>query len=160
MSIISPQGTLLIDSKDIGQAAMNFSHSHLTWEPVSGSENLLYHFPSLVSHQDNLMLTAIPSRDELKLSVFSILLADSQVHFIVLVRISLLMICWKLLKILLKGIYYSSYSKSFEPSKLGEFRPITLCQVSYKIFFKILASRLASLLPKLVSPQQGGFVQG
>lgn len=39
------------------------------------------------------------------------------------------------------------------------FRPIFLCNISYKILTKIIASRLNGILDALISPNQGGFVQ-
>lgn len=44
--------------------------------------------------------------------------------------------------------------------KVGEFRPISLCNVVYKAISKILASRLSGVLPLLVDEAQAGFVQG
>lgn len=46
------------------------------------------------------------------------------------------------------------------PHKFSDFRPICLCQVVYKIFSKVIASRLTSILPCIISPYQGGFVNG
>ncbi|XP_059650532.1 uncharacterized protein LOC132296338 [Cornus florida] len=44
-------------------------------------------------------------------------------------------------------------------SKVGEFRPIALCNLVYKIITKLMANRLALLLPKLVGVEQCAFVK-
>lgn len=43
-------------------------------------------------------------------------------------------------------------------SKLFQFRPISLCNVSYKLCTKILVSRLREVMERVVSPSQGSFV--
>eukprot|EP00253_Pinus_taeda_P024931 PITA_24931 len=50
--------------------------------------------------------------------------------------------------------------KEVNPMPLDCFRPISLCNASYKIISKILANRIRPLLEKLISPSQGGFVKG
>eukprot|EP00253_Pinus_taeda_P017214 PITA_17214 len=49
--------------------------------------------------------------------------------------------------------------KENRPSNFSRFRPISLCNSSYKIFTKIIASRLKPLLPMLISDNQGGFME-
>ena len=46
------------------------------------------------------------------------------------------------------------------PSKVGDYRPISCCNVVYKCIAKILARRLQSALPDLIDPVQSGFVKG
>lgn len=44
--------------------------------------------------------------------------------------------------------------------KLSDFRPISLCNTVYKVIFKIIASRLQELTPKIVQRNHVGFVKG
>eukprot|EP00253_Pinus_taeda_P028479 PITA_28479 len=48
--------------------------------------------------------------------------------------------------------------KENRPTSFSRFRPISLCNSSYKIFTKIIATRLKPLLPSLISENQGGFL--
>ena len=50
--------------------------------------------------------------------------------------------------------------KEVNPSTFERFRPISLCNSSYKILAKLLANRTRPLLGKLISTSQGGFIKG
>ena len=50
--------------------------------------------------------------------------------------------------------------KEEHPTSLKMFRPISLCTVAYKTVTKIIASRLQTLLPNLIGPNQTSFVLG
>jgi len=84
--------------------------------------------------------------------------------------------CWHIIKLdLVRMIHYAHYyfrmggstnstflsliPKEAKLSSFSRFRPISLCNVFYKIISKIIANQLKPFLPKLISPNQGGFVE-
>ena len=50
--------------------------------------------------------------------------------------------------------------KTNQATNFNHFRPISLCNFTYKIISKILANRLRSFLDRIISPNQGAFVEG
>eukprot|EP00253_Pinus_taeda_P019866 PITA_19866 len=58
----------------------------------------------------------------------------------------------------IKSTHLALIPKYPNPQSFDRFRPISLCNVSYKIISKILANRLKSILPAIISENQGGFV--
>ncbi|XP_058108932.1 uncharacterized protein LOC131251981 [Magnolia sinica] len=45
------------------------------------------------------------------------------------------------------------------PKGFSDFRAISLCNCVYKILSKIIAARLSKILPSIISPEQGAFIQ-
>lgn len=60
---------------------------------------------------------------------------------------------------------FSSFFATFipkvdSPSQIGEFIPISLVRCLYKILFKVLVSKISSIMDKLISFNQSTFLKG
>lgn len=60
----------------------------------------------------------------------------------------------------LNGTFIALIPKKMGADSMDLFRPISLCNSLYKIISKVLTSRILTLLPSIISPQQSGFVPG
>ena len=50
--------------------------------------------------------------------------------------------------------------KSLNLEKISEYRPISLCNMAYKIAAKVLANRLKLVIDELITPHQNAFIKG
>ncbi|CAN0829616.1 Transposon TX1 uncharacterized 149 kDa protein [Linum grandiflorum] len=47
-----------------------------------------------------------------------------------------------------------------KPEKMKDLRPISLCDVRYRLLAKVLANRIRRLMPHIIREEQSAFVQG
>jgi hypothetical protein len=137
--------------------------------------DLLSNIPSLISPEDNELLCR-PTTEEEIVNVIWSMEADKApgpdgftIHFY--------KSCWHIIKDDLQKMisrcmkkakvgggtnstYLALIPKDSNPKTFARFRPISLCNASYKILAKLLANWIKPLLKRLISSSQGGFVEG
>lgn len=60
----------------------------------------------------------------------------------------------------LNSTFIALIPKVEEANTPEKFRPIALCNVLYKIISKVIANRLKTILPGIISQEQSGYVEG
>ena len=58
----------------------------------------------------------------------------------------------------LNHTYIVLIPKSAKPRKVTEYRPISLCNVTYRLVAKAITNRLKQILNQIISPVQSAFV--
>ncbi|CAN1253995.1 Transposon TX1 uncharacterized 149 kDa protein [Linum perenne] len=156
--------------------AVNFYRNLFSSEHPIGFRlpDFLHGFPRKVTHSMNDRLLAFVSDEEIRKSVFD--MGPSQAPGIDGFTAAFFQTYWHIIKKdiceavraffhsgkLLKGINRTIISlipKVDQPSDMKQLRPISLCQVLYKIISKILACRLGKILPSIIGSHQTGFVK-
>ena len=92
-------------------------------------------------------------------------------------NVKFIKVCWEivqndLFKMVLKSqncekiggstnsVFLALIPKEKDAISFDRFRPISLCNIGYKIITKIMAKRLKSILPRIIPENQGGFIKG
>ncbi|XP_042443883.1 uncharacterized protein LOC122028980 [Zingiber officinale] len=169
------EGQCLDQPERIRESGVRYFQELLTGETVDSTAVDTDLIPTLVSTEDNLMLAALPSAEEVKQVVWS-MCQDSAAGpdgF----SVAFYRACWEIvgedvLQAVLdffrgaelpRGMASTTIvliPKVDSAQRWRDFRPISLCNVSYKIISKLMAQRMASVLGKVISPSQSGFVPG
>lgn len=175
LTLQQPDGTIINNPNQISDMAAEYFSRLFTASPYVMHSDLFEGYPATVSAEVNNSLCAVPSSKEIWESICS-LSADSAPgldgftgHFF--------RGCWNIIQLdmveMIRGFFMGDYlqqrvtttsimllPKIKKPTTMGDYRPISLCTFSSKVVSKILASRLANFLPRVIDEQQFGFVKG
>uniref|UniRef100_A0A2N9FAQ7 Reverse transcriptase domain-containing protein n=1 Tax=Fagus sylvatica TaxID=28930 RepID=A0A2N9FAQ7_FAGSY len=128
----------------------------------------------MISDDDNSYLCNVPSNEEIKETLFSMSShkspsPDGSPHFFkhywrfvnkeVVEAVKNFFQSGRLLK-QINHTFIALIPKVEGAASVNQFKPISLCNVIYKLISKISASRLKVMLPKFISPWQGAVVPG
>ncbi|XP_019435039.1 PREDICTED: uncharacterized protein LOC109341552 [Lupinus angustifolius] len=116
--------------------------------------------PSLVTVEDNFLLTKHPSNEEIRSIVFSMkgdgFLGNYRPGCVPIYGL-LFSNNWLPPNINSNSVVL--IPKYPEADRIEDFRPIALANFQFKIITKVLSDRLALIAPKIISPQQRGFIK-
>ncbi|XP_059285024.1 uncharacterized protein LOC132038365 [Lycium ferocissimum] len=159
-----------------GDANTAYLHSSmLTQDAHTSNFDALDYIERCITEEDNNMLIAIPTMQEIRDNVFSID-KDSAPGPDGLsgcfYQTTWSIICNDLHRVIEAFFQGAKLPKLFthtclfmipkidHPQKFSNLRPISLCNVSSTLISKILNNRIATILPKIISKNQSGFIKG
>uniref|UniRef100_A0A8C0UC45 Reverse transcriptase domain-containing protein n=1 Tax=Cyanistes caeruleus TaxID=156563 RepID=A0A8C0UC45_CYACU len=165
----------IIGDEAIGQAACQYFQNLFTDPGGSIRDDLLSYIPSQVTEEDNDNLSKEPTMIELKQAVFS--MSPTSAAGPDGLNGKFFQCCWDIIQVDLLNVVKAFFCgqsmprymtqaclvlipKVEFPNTLSEFRPISLSNFINKIVSKILSLRLAPILPRIISPNQSGFIKG
>lgn len=170
------EGTTTKDPGKISEVLTNFYYSllnSLEASDLNTQKEMLKAIPKLITEADNKILNNKLSLEEVRVAVFQLHpdKAPGPDGF----QAGFFQKCWHFVGVevwqvveatrnsraLLSEInntFFTLIPKKNESMEPGDFRPISLCNTIYKILSKCLANRLKTLLSRIISEEQMGFV--
>ncbi|KAL6570158.1 hypothetical protein OROMI_014672 [Orobanche minor] len=172
---IRDNGCLIPNPEDIHVSAVNyFSKCFGEQMPILDEidPNLV---PKIITHEQNNMLCVTPTIDEIRSCVFD--MEGDSVAGPDGFGIRFFQICWDIISSDVFDAVVDFFSGSPMPRAFTtttislipknnnlqswkDFRPISLCNSTYKIISKILSKRLGTILPSFINLAQSGFIKG
>eukprot|EP00253_Pinus_taeda_P024057 PITA_24057 len=176
--VINAQGEKLETQEDIEKEFLHY-FKEMSQEPHlnrdEAIDNITRNIPRLVSEEQNSLLLKPISLQEVESAAKSLKAGKAPGpdgfssnffhHFWELIK-------WEVWQVVeesrnlrwmypgLHATFIALIPKSEDSSTPDKFRPITLCNIIYKIVSKVVALRLKPLLPGIISPEQSGYVEG
>lgn len=165
----------ITDPSAVATSAVGFYRGLLSGDAGQFQQADFDTIPTLVTAEDDVVLCREPDIDDVRRAVFSIDPESAPGPDGFCSRFY--QVCWDivgrdLLDAVLDYFRGSAMPRGFQstllvllpkkesPSSWADFRPISLCNVSNKVITKLLVQRLSTILPRIISPTQSGFVPG
>uniref|UniRef100_A0A8I6XZ81 Reverse transcriptase domain-containing protein n=1 Tax=Hordeum vulgare subsp. vulgare TaxID=112509 RepID=A0A8I6XZ81_HORVV len=175
VSLTKADGSICSDPRELENIGIAFYENLYTSEGVIGMEEVLSHIPCKVTSPMNEMLSRDITEGEVKRALFQMYPTKAPgpdgfpAHFF--------QKYWHLcgdevtevvIRILKGEDSPEEINRTFiviipevqNPTLLSQYRPISLCNVLFKIASKVLANRLKQILPEIISEEQSAFVPG
>jgi len=171
--LFSPVVGWITDRNAIGSCFVNHVKDLFNTTNISPPSELLDLFQPSIFDDDNTSLCAIPTEFEIYTSLASLgrlkapgpdgFTALFYMNYWAVIKHTVLPAVWNFFKhnqLLCEQnhTFLTLIPKMLGASNVQQFRPISLCNIIYKIISKILANRLKPLLAKFISPLQIAFV--
>ncbi|XP_026378045.1 uncharacterized protein LOC113272424 [Papaver somniferum] len=167
------QGNIITDHALIADLLVHHFQQKFKFQEVHIADKLLDVIPSSVTTSDQALLDAVPSSAEIKSIIFamdpeSAAGPDSfsgiyyRTCWEIICNDLVIQFCWER-KFIPKGLnsnFLVLLPKCQGAKKANQFRPIGLSNVLFKIFTKIITTRMNNLMVKLISPQQAAYIKG
>nr|XP_027061902.1 uncharacterized protein LOC113688298 [Coffea arabica] len=168
-------GEWVDDEANICAKAVSFFQDLFTEEGGRPSSDMLEIIPKIIIDQDNMVQTGVPSISEVKEVIFSMdedsaagsngftgkyFMAAWEVVAEDVHRAIMSFFCRAMLPRSVTATAIMLLPKVQCPQDFIQYRSISLCNFVKKVISKFLSSRLARVLPRIVFPQQSGFVSG
>lgn len=168
-------GTWFTDRHRIQDVAVQYFHNLFTTNTTTGFQEIIDCVPCRVDQLDNNSLIALMTDMEIENALHQMHPTKSpgldgfnvgffQFHWetvggVVLGMVKSFFQSGRLLREL-NHTNIVLIPKGDKPRKITQFRPISLCNVVYKIISKVLTNRLKKVVSKVISPNQSAFVVG
>lgn len=168
-------GEWVEDQDVLANGAVVHFQKLLSSESHSIDEDLLEVIPPLISEEQNSHLCSLPTAEEIKQAVFS--LSGNSAPGPDGFTGNFYTYCWDIVgEDIIKAAqgFFQGWNlpqgmtstliclipKIKSPSCFADYRPISLCNFSFKVVSKILSNRLQPILPNIISREQSGFISG